>query len=249
MEHILERPAEPHVESNSTYNAKTTSWMKPVEGVAALLVLSIIGLLLIGIFTRYVLRSPVHWVDESAGLAFLWLAMLGSAIAVDRAEHMRLTIFLPLFPARLTGFLQCLAMVLVIATIGALIYPAYDYALGESDITSVMLNISQGYRASAFPVGLLLMGALVVTGLVRDHSLPMIALATATVFATGAACWFFADDLAAVGLVDILSLFCRPGDLLAGHRRTDCLPFRPGDNSVHRVFHPSPSKYRYRANG
>src|SRR4030081_1610789 len=58
---------------------------------AALLVLAEIAVLLAGIIGRYVFHSPLVWSDELAGVLFLWLAMLGSVLAFQRNEHMRMT--------------------------------------------------------------------------------------------------------------------------------------------------------------
>ncbi len=58
---------------------------------AALLVLAEIAVLLAGIIGRYVFRSPLVWSDELRGILFLWLAMLGSVLAFQRDEHMRMT--------------------------------------------------------------------------------------------------------------------------------------------------------------
>ena len=60
--------------------------LRPVEMVASALLVTIIGLLLAGVISRYVFSLPVVWIDEVASLCFLWLAMLGS---VDRARPQR----------------------------------------------------------------------------------------------------------------------------------------------------------------
>ena len=57
----------------------------------AILVLLEIAVLLGGVISRYVFAHPLIWTDELASTLFLWLAMLGSAIALHRAEHMRMT--------------------------------------------------------------------------------------------------------------------------------------------------------------
>jgi len=62
-----------------------------VEVPAALLVVAEIIVLLAGILARYVFHAPIVWSDELAGMLFLWLAMLGSVIAFQRGEHMRMT--------------------------------------------------------------------------------------------------------------------------------------------------------------
>src|SRR5690606_13390286 len=77
--------------------------MRPVEAVAAVLLVVIVGLLLTGVVARYVLHTPIIWVDEAASISFLWLAMMGAAIAIDRNEHLRLTVFIGMFPDRLRG--------------------------------------------------------------------------------------------------------------------------------------------------
>ena len=75
---------------------KAEPWMRPVELAAAALLALMMTVVVANVFFRYVLHHPLIWGDELASLAFIWMAMLGAAIAVDRHEHLRLTIFLPL---------------------------------------------------------------------------------------------------------------------------------------------------------
>src|SRR5207244_10067299 len=62
-----------------------------VEIPAALLVVAEIVILFAGVVARYGLHQPLIWSDELASILFLWLAMLGAAVAFRRAEHMRMT--------------------------------------------------------------------------------------------------------------------------------------------------------------
>src|SRR5258705_8619064 len=62
-----------------------------VEIPAALLVIAEIVILFAGVVARYGLHRPLIWSDELASILFLWLAMLGAAVAFRRAEHMRMT--------------------------------------------------------------------------------------------------------------------------------------------------------------
>src|ERR1700723_337196 len=52
-----------------------------VEIPAALLVVAEIVILFAGVVARYGLHSPLIWSDELASILFLWLAMLGAALA------------------------------------------------------------------------------------------------------------------------------------------------------------------------
>ena len=62
-----------------------------VEIPAAFLVVAEIVILFAGVVARYALHQPLIWSDELASILFLWLAMLGAAVAFRRAEHMRMT--------------------------------------------------------------------------------------------------------------------------------------------------------------
>ena len=68
--------------------------MRPVEMAGAALAAAIMVLMLAGVCSRYVFSISVVWIDEVVSICFLWLAMLGSVIAIHRNEHLRLTIFL-----------------------------------------------------------------------------------------------------------------------------------------------------------
>ena len=90
-----------------------SAFLKPIEMIASVILVVIIGLLLMGVTSRYVLSLPIVWIDEAAAFCFLWLAMLGAVIAIDRNEHLRLTLFLNMFPERLRGFFGALGPLLV----------------------------------------------------------------------------------------------------------------------------------------
>src|SRR5215211_4587156 len=77
-----------------------------VEIPAALLVVAEIIVLLAGILARYVLHKPIVWSDELAAILFLWLAMLGSVIAFQRGEHMRMTAIVGMLGPRARAFLD-----------------------------------------------------------------------------------------------------------------------------------------------
>src|SRR3954453_21590077 len=72
-----------------------------VEIPAALIVVAEIGVLLASILARYVFHAPIVWSDELAAILFLWLAMLGSVIAFQRGEHMRMTAIVGMLKPRL----------------------------------------------------------------------------------------------------------------------------------------------------
>ena len=130
----------------------------------AVLVLLEILVLLSGVISRYVFHHPIIWSDELASTLFLWLAMLGSAIALHRAEHMRMTAFVGMLspPARLA--LDVVAIVGALTFLLLILPSAYDFAMDEIPVTTPAMQISDAWRAAALPVGFAVM---IVIGLVR----------------------------------------------------------------------------------
>ena len=133
-----------------------------VEIPAALLVVAEIVVLLAGVIGRYVFHEPIIWSDELASILFLWLAMLGSVIALRRGEHMRMTAFVGWHRLK-REFLDVLAIAAALAFL-LIIEPAYHFAAEEIYITTPALEISNVWRAAALPIG---SGLMIMTVLLR----------------------------------------------------------------------------------
>ena len=130
----------------------------------ALLVLLEIFVLLGGVIARYAFHNPIIWSDELASTLFLWLAMLGSAIALHRAEHMRMTAFVGMLspPKRLA--LDAVATVAALTFLLLILPSAHEFAVDEISVTTPAMQISDAWRAAALPTGFAIM---VLIGFVR----------------------------------------------------------------------------------
>src|ERR1700754_2240340 len=128
-----------------------------VEIPAAILVVAEIVILFAGVVARYGLHSPLIWSDELASILFLWLAMLGAAVAFRRAEHMRMTAVVASAKPAMRAYLDLVATAAALAFLIMIAWPAYEYAYEESYITTPALQISNIWRAAALPVGIALM--------------------------------------------------------------------------------------------
>lgn len=181
-----------------------SSFMKPVEAISAALLLAIIGMLLTGVTSRYVFNRPITWIDEASSIAFLWLAMLGTAIAIDRSEHLRLTLFLGMLGEKRRAFCETLGLVLMGAFLASLMPAAYEYAMEEMDITTSALNIPNGYRVSAIGVGMLMMLLLIAKQLFGSAKLRDFLIAAAGVAILVAAFWFLMPALKSLGNANII---------------------------------------------
>ena len=139
-----------------------------VEWPAALLVLADIAVLGAGVVSRYVLHSPLLWSDELASILFLWLAMLGSVVALRRGEHMRMTALVSSASPPRRALMEAVATLACLAFLALVVVPAWEYAAEERAITTPALEISNLWRAAALPVGIVLMAVFAVLRLLRS---------------------------------------------------------------------------------
>ena len=135
-----------------------------IEIPAALLVLAEVVVLLMGVTSRYVVHQPLIWSDELASILFLWLAMLGSIVAFQRGEHMRMTAIVGKLEPRRRAFLDLVAIAAAIAFLAFVVHPAYDFAQDEVYVTTPAMGIVNSWRAAALPIGL---GTMLLVGLLQ----------------------------------------------------------------------------------
>lgn len=178
-----------------------------VEIPAALLVAAEIVILLAGVVSRYVFHSPLLWSDELASILFLWLAMLGSVVAFQRGEHMRMTAFVSKATGERQAMLQSLAIAASLAFIAFIAWPALEYAHDEVPITTPALAISNAWRASALPVGMLLMGVFALLKLLRAGATRATFVSLGLVVAVIALTWAVSPWLKGLGNLNLVLFF------------------------------------------
>ncbi|WP_257164804.1 TRAP transporter large permease subunit [Bradyrhizobium sp. SRS-191] len=178
-----------------------------VEIPAALLVLAEIAILFAGVVARYGLHRPLIWSDELASILFLWLAMLGAAVAFRRGEHMRMTAMVARASPGLRAYLDLVATVAALAFLVMIAWPCWEYAYEESYITTPALQISNICRAAALPVGIGLMALFALIRLARTATLRTMLLAVVTVGAILALFWLAQPVLKPLGNVNLVIFF------------------------------------------
>ncbi|MCA6120328.1 TRAP transporter large permease subunit [Bradyrhizobium sp. WSM 1704] len=178
-----------------------------VEIPAAILVVAEIVILFAGVVARYVLHTPLIWSDELASILFLWLAMLGSAVAFRRGEHMRMTAMVASAGPSLRAYLDVVATCAALAFLILIVHPAYEYAYEESFITTPALQISNTWRAAALPIGTGLMALFALLRLARAGDLKMLLLAAITVVALIGLLWLAQPVLRPLGNLNLVVFF------------------------------------------
>src|SRR3954470_22633379 len=178
-----------------------------VEIPAAFLVIAEIVILFAGVVARYGLHRPLIWSDELASILFLWLAMLGAAVAFRRVEHMRMTAIVANARPAMRAYLDLIATCAALAFLVMIAWPAYEYAYEESYITTPALQIINSWRAAALPVGIGLMALFALLRLARAGDVRTVLWAILSVAVVIAVFWLLRGSLKPLGNLNLIIFF------------------------------------------
>ncbi len=176
------------------------------EIVAAILVVAETIILLMGVVSRFVFDRPLVWSDEIASLLFLWLAMIGAAIALRRGAHMRLSTVTALMSAGWRRRVETLAIGVPVVFLGLLISPTLDYIGDQAFIETPALSWPGSIRASAMLAGIGLMLVFALLRLARQGWRDVLVVILA-LGALALALTFASNALAAIGNWNLLFFF------------------------------------------
>ena len=67
---------------------KVYAWLNGIlQAYSAVLLLVMLGVVLLGVFYRYIAYQALSWYDEFAGYILVWLTMYGSVVGLARGKH------------------------------------------------------------------------------------------------------------------------------------------------------------------
>ncbi len=177
-----------------------------MEAVAAVLVVAEVVILLMGVVSRFVFDRPLVWSDEFASLLFLWLAMVGAAIALNRSAHMQLSTVTAMMPPPWQRRFEALGTGVPLVFLALLVHPAMDYVDDQGFIETPALGWPGSIRAYAMLVGIGLMLLIAALRLLRQGWREVV-LAAAVLGALALALWAAAPALTAIGNWNLLFFF------------------------------------------
>jgi tripartite ATP-independent transporter DctM subunit len=177
-----------------------------VSACAAIAVVVEVGILLTGVIARFGFNHPLVWSDELASIVFLWLAMLGSVLALWKGEHMRLGTIAGRLSPRARAWAEALAVLTPLLLLALLIGPARDYMEDQAFIETPALGWPDSVRAAAVPAGFLLMMVISALRLLRFRLRDLAGVAL-TLALTAAALWLARPALAGMGNANLIVFF------------------------------------------
>jgi tripartite ATP-independent transporter DctM subunit len=176
------------------------------EPLAAFAVAAEIIILLTGVVARFVFNHPLTWSDELASITFLWLAMLGSAIALRRGQHMRMTALVERTAGSVREILEALAVMAPALFLVLVLSPSIDFAQDQGFVHTPALGLNDSIRAAAVPAGVVLMLAASLVRCLRVGILQL-ALAVAMLVILAAVLYLLTPWIVAIGNWNLVLFF------------------------------------------
>jgi len=110
-----------------------------VGRIAGWVVLRMMLLVLVEVFTRYVLGHPLMLADEFGAYLLVAVSYLAAAYAWKEKGHVRITVLVSRLPARVSSWLRLITMLLALVVAIGLSQSAYSYLQ-----TSFRLGMASG---------------------------------------------------------------------------------------------------------
>jgi len=130
--------------------------------VGALLLLAI-GVMLVGVFLRYVMvpitdrlgLDPINffWVEELGELLLAWMTLVGAAVGIAERTHFTVTLITHHLPASAQRVIHIGNHVLIAAFGGVIAWQGWQVAALNKGLTSPALGISMGWLYGALVGG------------------------------------------------------------------------------------------------
>ncbi|TQR15537.1 TRAP transporter small permease [Psychrobacillus soli] len=106
---------------------------------------------------RYILSSPIGWVDEYSRFLFIWMIMIGSAVAVQKIAHFNVEFLVEKFNLRIQWLTNVVVTILSSSFVIILIVAGFRYLVDMKGKVSSATGVPIEILNFAIPVGFTLM--------------------------------------------------------------------------------------------
>jgi TRAP-type transport system small permease protein len=137
------------------------------QGLGVTLLLVMFASVLIQIFFRYVLKSPLTWTEEASRYSFIWIVLLGAAFAVRRREHVVMDVLPKRFSASVQKQISLIFNVIILISLIYLLPISWKFFWFMKNVSAPTLPMSWGFLFFSAPLSIFLMAIHTFIGLIR----------------------------------------------------------------------------------
>ena len=113
-------------------------------------------LIIVAVFCRYALSSPLTWNEEFVVTLFTWMIFIGLANGFRKRSHIVIEILMLILPASLKRIAALISVSVTLITLAVLVWFGVVEVSQMIEITTPMLGISTAWSIAALPVGMAL---------------------------------------------------------------------------------------------
>jgi TRAP-type C4-dicarboxylate transport system permease small subunit len=132
-------------------------YQKPVELACGALMTAITGVVFLQVVSRYVFSYPFDWPEELARYLFIWVALLGAALALKRGAHFSIDALVRRLPARWRLIVPLSIHVILAAFTLVVAVKGFQLAMRVSEQLSSGMEIPMTYPYLSVPVSFAVM--------------------------------------------------------------------------------------------
>jgi TRAP-type transport system small permease protein len=114
-------------------------------------------IVIVSVFYRYLLNSPLTWTEELASLLFAWLTFTGAYVGFRNRSHIAIDTLVIFLPPALRRGLARVVDVCILFLLGLFVWQGLRLTATTWGLEFPAMEISRGYLYLAFPVGAFLM--------------------------------------------------------------------------------------------
>ena len=119
----------------------------------------IVLLVLVQVFSRYLIQLPFVGIEELARLLFVWACLLGTTLGVIRNRHINIEVLIRFLPSRMSQTFSIISLVMVLVISAVMVFYGIKFVLNKwsfPDYSTALL-----YPRSLFYLPVPLSGAII----------------------------------------------------------------------------------------
>ena len=131
--------------------------VKIIGKLASVLFLAMCLMVFVQVVMRYAVNKPIYWAEEFSLSIFTWVAFIGSALALRKSRHARITFLIDKFPPAMRQKVEISGQGLVAVISVLIFYQSVKYNGITGTITLPALNVPGSFVSFAITFSAVLM--------------------------------------------------------------------------------------------
>jgi len=135
-------------------------WYNEVEStICVIIMIFMLAILFFQIIARYLFGFSLAWIDELSRYSLIWFAYLAAVYAIIYNAHIKIDLFLNVWPKKIRNFIQLFSNVIFFVYCVAVAYFSADWLIGlnEAGTISMGTGVSMAIFSAIIPISHMLM--------------------------------------------------------------------------------------------